>query len=140
MARTTHNHKSAPKKEVTLLFLGMTGVGKSTLLASFRDFLNNVKFEDIQTTEKVNMGAGASQTQDVGKDRFYYGDYVVNIIDTPGLADTKGLETDKEHMEKIINFVASFGEFNAVCILVKRGENRTTHALRYGRFFYSSPN
>ena len=38
-----NNIKPKQKKECSLLFVGETGVGKSTLLKSFEDFINDVK-------------------------------------------------------------------------------------------------
>ena len=36
-----------PKKQVSLVFVGETGVGKTTLLTSLNDFINHIPFEEV---------------------------------------------------------------------------------------------
>ena len=62
--------------------------------------------------------------------------YNLNIIDTPGFGDTRGILRDKELVEQIRHFFTSSGdqgidELNAVCFVVKSSEVRLTPTMRY---------
>jgi DNA polymerase III delta prime subunit len=119
-----------PKKEVSLVFVGQTGVGKTTLLKALEDFIDGVAFEDIKPTPKCGA-AGMSQTQEVDRYTLTNSEWLVHIIDTPGIGDTAGAATDQRHMDDIIDFIGGSGEFNAICFLFKKGDPRATPSLRY---------
>eukprot|EP00486_Rosalina_sp_Unknown_P015012 CAMPEP_0201593372 /NCGR_PEP_ID=MMETSP0190_2-20130828/190990_1 /ASSEMBLY_ACC=CAM_ASM_000263 /TAXON_ID=37353 /ORGANISM="Rosalina sp." /LENGTH=747 /DNA_ID=CAMNT_0048052525 /DNA_START=91 /DNA_END=2335 /DNA_ORIENTATION=+ len=119
-----------PKKQVSLVFVGETGVGKTTLLTSLNDFINHVSYEQVRTTKKPEL-VGLSQTQHTEQFPLSNEEWAVNIIDTPGIGDTNGAERDEQHMGGIIDFLGNYGDFNAVCILIKRGTTRLTTRMRY---------
>ena len=122
--------KPKKRKKCSLLFVGETGTGKSTLLAAFADFMNGVKFEEVKCTEKI-AAKGQSQTKISSQYLLSNDEWAVNIIDTPGIGDTEGFSTDQKHLDNIIKHVGKFGDFNAVCILIKRGTTRSTTRLKY---------
>eukprot|EP00484_Ammonia_sp_Unknown_P020753 CAMPEP_0197024238 /NCGR_PEP_ID=MMETSP1384-20130603/4838_1 /TAXON_ID=29189 /ORGANISM="Ammonia sp." /LENGTH=703 /DNA_ID=CAMNT_0042452591 /DNA_START=38 /DNA_END=2149 /DNA_ORIENTATION=+ len=119
-----------PKKKVSLVFVGETGVGKTTLLTSIQDFINRVPFDKVRCTKKPEL-VGLSQTQDTRNFPLSNDEWAVNIIDTPGIGDTSGAARDQEHMGSIIDFLGDYGDFNAVCILIKRGTTRLSTRMRY---------
>ena len=55
----------------------------------------------------------------------------LNIIDTPGVGDTRGLEKDQENMRKVIDYVNKFEGLNAICILLLPNASRFTLQFRY---------
>jgi GTP-binding protein EngB required for normal cell division len=118
------------KKKVSLVFVGETGVGKTTLLTSIQDFINRVPFDKVNCTKKPEL-VGLSQTQDTQSYPLSNDEWAVNIIDTPGIGDTSGADRDQEHMGSIIDFLGDYGDFNAVCILIKRGTTRLSTRMRY---------
>ena len=57
--------------------------------------------------------------------------YKLTIIDTPGLGDTGGIETDKQHCKNIINAVAALSDFNAIVLVHKANDCRKDVLLAY---------
>lgn len=55
----------------------------------------------------------------------------MNIIDTPGLADTEGAQKDEDHLKKITQYLIDLGEFNAVCLVMKGTTIRATPSICY---------
>jgi predicted GTPase len=111
------------RKPVSMVFLGCTGAGKTTLLTALEDFVKNKSFEERTQTKRVTDKKGVSQTKDVKQFSYCGGDYQINIIDTPGLADTEGIFEDEKHLKNISQYLIDVGEFNAVCIVMKAGAN-----------------
>ena len=92
------NVKSRLKLEKTILIVGVTGAGKSTLIDAIANFIFNVRYEDghrlklidLTKEEKEKVGNEAlSQTSDISIYKIpCIGDgnvpFNLNIIDTPG--------------------------------------------------------
>lgn len=149
------------KKDINILLLGSTGVGKSTFINSIANYLS---FADLKTAVKepplvlipsqftvkdkndklqeVSIGnddnneslnTGESATQDVKTYVFpiWNGQLNVRIIDTPGIGDTRGIEKDNENSENILSFIASLHELHAICFLLKPNESRSTVYFKY---------
>uniref|UniRef100_A0AC34GNA9 G domain-containing protein n=1 Tax=Panagrolaimus sp. ES5 TaxID=591445 RepID=A0AC34GNA9_9BILA len=74
---------------------------------------------------------GESATQDPKTYQFETPKYIVNIIDTPGIGDTRGVEQDKENTRKILYALAQYQEIHAICFLFKANEARLTDSFRY---------
>lgn len=123
--------KPKAKQKVSLVFVGETGVGKSTLLKSIEDFINGVSYEEVKCTPKGVNGGAESVTQETNQYVLSNDEWAVNIIDTPGIGDTRGVSQDEKNMGNITEFLGDYGEFNAVCILIKRGSSRLTERFRY---------
>ena len=102
-----------------MVFLGSTGAGKTTLLTALKDFVQNKSFKDRSVTERVTVKKGVSQTKVPRQYSICGGEYLLNIIDTPGIGDTDGILQDEEHLKKISQFLIDAGEFNAICIVMK---------------------
>uniref|UniRef100_A0AC35GTP7 G domain-containing protein n=1 Tax=Panagrolaimus sp. PS1159 TaxID=55785 RepID=A0AC35GTP7_9BILA len=74
---------------------------------------------------------GQSSTQDPKTYQFETAKYIVNIIDTPGIGDTRGPDQDKENTRKILNAIAQYKDLHAICFLFHANVARMTLSFRY---------
>ncbi|KAF9260137.1 hypothetical protein L218DRAFT_621119 [Marasmius fiardii PR-910] len=90
------------KKELTILLLRETGVGKTALLSFIGNVLAGHKVDryiDLHEPS-IEMGGPQSQSQTDAATLYEFvsqNDVVVRILDTPGLADTRGVVVDDRH-------------------------------------------
>lgn len=144
-----------PTKELSILLIGESGVGKSTLVNTFSlcsQFsrlptipLENTRWPipvrfvfdgvEISTGEKEAEALGGSVTQ---APQDYYFNYTLNglpvrvcVIDTPGMGDTRGLEKDAENIRNIIRHLSHHKTLYGVCFLLKPNDSRFTVFLKY---------
>jgi GTP-binding protein EngB required for normal cell division len=54
----------------------------------------------------------------------------LNIIDTPGIGDTRGLKQDKVNIQNILSYVQKLTHLNAICILLKPNVERLHVSFR----------
>ena len=82
-----------------------------------------------EAKQLADARVGESVTQDIEIITFQYGDRSVQVIDTPGLSSTQeGPAADEKRMHTIVDFIKDkFTHLNAVCIVVKANESRSTH-------------
>lgn len=57
--------------------------------------------------------------------------YILKLIDCPGVADTRGVDQDVINTRLIAEFLARAGEFNAICIVLPASINRSTIEAKY---------
>lgn len=127
-----------PRKELNILIMGETGVGKSTWINGFVNFLT---YENLDAAEEedelitlipsefticdkefnrvtVSSGMdknegrvpGQSATQECRVYPFPVGQtMIVKLIDTPGIGDTRGEEWDKKNLENILDTLSTVG-------------------------------
>ncbi|KAF9255389.1 hypothetical protein L218DRAFT_937744 [Marasmius fiardii PR-910] len=111
------------KQVLTILLVGETGVGKTSLLT----FLGNVfaghksgQYVDMHEKSK-EMGGSQSQSQTDSATLYEFvsqNGVVVRVLDTPGLADTRGLAVDERHKASIAKAIQDHvSVVNAVLIL-----------------------
>ena len=58
-------------------------------------------------------------------------DYILSIIDTPGIGDTKGPIQDKENIDMIVNQIRKTGELHAILFVCKSTESRLDACMKY---------
>ncbi|CAD8084244.1 unnamed protein product [Paramecium sonneborni] len=97
-----------------ILIVGITGQGKTTFINSFitylKGFNTSKSYENFQFrfyVDKPNNKNVQSHTQSVNSYQIIYEDFLFNLIDTPGLGDTEGLEKDQRIVDDIAKFLQS---------------------------------
>ncbi|GBG93402.1 hypothetical protein CBR_g68530 [Chara braunii] len=157
---TTELNKLQMKQEINILLLGETGVGKSTFINAFANYLTFEEMHHVKddlmalipsqftvcqlgdyTGVKVcigtkdddneEVGAGKSSTQSCKSYLFDYGKYKVRLIDTPGIGDTRGIEQDKKNFDNILRFLGHHTLIHGICILLKPNSARLNVLFRF---------
>ncbi|KAK3606645.1 hypothetical protein CHS0354_035639 [Potamilus streckersoni] len=134
----------------TIMVVGATGAGKSTLIDGMINYIVDVAWEDdfrftmIDLTEdektKIHQQA-KSQTSWITcyEVNYKHGSrlsYNLNIVDTPGFGDTRGIEQDKKIVDQIRDFFMAPGDrgidtIDAVCFVTQAPLARLTHTQKY---------
>ncbi len=140
--------------------LGETGVGKSTFINAFANYLNFGELKDAEENEPicliptsfvitsksgkrvtVKLGEddneskavdqGHSATQMCREYAFTVNNTTVRFIDTPGMGDTRGFEQDKYNVANILSFIGAYDFLHAICILLKPNNARLTPSFEF---------
>ncbi|CAG2106258.1 unnamed protein product, partial [Medioppia subpectinata] len=148
------------KKEITILLLSESGVGKSTFINAFVNYMSfesmdaangrpiclipvSFSITDPKTRSPVKVTLGNQNDNENTRDptqsatkypkcyTFETEKIALNIIDTPGIADTDGVERDNRNMQNILNFISNYREINAFCVLLKPNESRVGVVFKY---------
>lgn len=108
--------------------MGITGQGKT----SFLNYLGNIEaalniksetdeamIKEINDLSKENNieNRMTSKTEDVTRYRIKIGHLSLLICDTPGLGDTKGLESDRKNSNYIKEDILNLGGVNCIMIV-----------------------
>jgi ABC-type dipeptide/oligopeptide/nickel transport system ATPase component len=120
---------------LTIIFLGETGSGKTTLINSFVNFLLDIKYNDNKRFKLINESnkySYLSKTQEVTvynvKSHCNYPSF--RLIDTPGFNDTDNItsfDKDKLISKRISNiFEKKITHLNAICFVSKATNTRIT--------------
>ena len=160
-SRTRPNRYCDPSKEINILLLGQTGVGKSTFINGLANYFcydtlkeaarnkmqvvipSSITFTDEETFEEktIEIGqrnesenfndTGQTGTQQCRSFVFRVGEKNLRIIDTPGIGDTRGLEYDTKNFQDMLTYISKYEHLNGVCILLKPNEERATILFRF---------
>ncbi|XP_042565679.1 uncharacterized protein LOC105901965 isoform X2 [Clupea harengus] len=127
----------------TIMVVGATGSGKTTLINGMINYVFGVEWEDNWRykliDEQTHTTKGCSQTSEVTAYEIHHTDgfkvpFSLTIIDTPGFGDTRGIKQDKEITDKIRHFLSVKGGIDtvdAVCFVVQSASARLTHTQKY---------
>jgi hypothetical protein len=141
-------------RTLRLLLLGETGHGKSTLANCLANVFLGVAFEDetryrlvepahARPASASGAGAGASPRQSSSQttevitytfrvsDRLVASETWLEIIDTPGFCDTRGLAQDAANTALVENVVLQKDTIHAVCFVVNASTVRLSAPQRY---------
>lgn len=136
--------------KINIVLLGETGVGKTTFINALANHLTYDRFQDAKRsflqlipttftlttsdlrTQTVCTGQQSNECSQIGFSatrnsiiyKLQYRHQTLQIIDTPGLGDTRGIEHDKKHASAVVNFIGQLEHVNLVCILLKPAESR----------------
>uniref|UniRef100_A0A3Q2CLQ6 Septin-type G domain-containing protein n=1 Tax=Cyprinodon variegatus TaxID=28743 RepID=A0A3Q2CLQ6_CYPVA len=140
LTRVMFGERNLNKTNRTILLVGETGTGKSTLIDALLNYAIGVKFEEeiwFQIVEEERGCQIESQTSDVIVYQIYgFEDktlpYSLTIVDTPGYGDTRNQELDAKVAAKLLSLFGQancVNEINAVGLVMKASDNRLTDRL-----------
>ncbi|KPA40892.1 hypothetical protein FLAG1_06240 [Fusarium langsethiae] len=115
-----------------IMVLGETGVGKSTFINAFYNFLKFESFDEAKTMSKRNLeyttrlksfrvGSRDDERDGIGGDSathktsvytMRYRNTTYRLFNTPGIGDTRGPEQDKENLRGIMNRLRDYEELH----------------------------
>ena len=135
LRRWTFGERDHRKVNKTILLVGQTGTGKSTMINALVNYVMGVEIDDevwFEIIQEEKRCQTKSQTSTVTVyETFGFEDrrvpYSLTIIDTPGFGDTDGVQKDEIIVEKLCDLFRSgkgVREIDAVGFLVKAGTSR----------------
>jgi GTPase SAR1 family protein len=94
------------KQTLTILLVGETGVGKTALLDLVANLLGGLEPTTYRSTHNAANEAGGSKVGSQTNEALLYeltslNGIKVRVLDTPGLADMRGMEHDEKHKASI---------------------------------------
>lgn len=144
--------KLTPPKDINILLLGESGVGKSTWINSIANYLRYETFEEAEKEGVISVTSPnfsdddynnknfrfSKQVRAISESRepktydFFYGNTVVRLIDTPGLNDSeKDFNYDKEYMRKIVDHISHLEEIHGICVLMNANICKMTLTTKF---------
>ncbi|XP_051809928.1 uncharacterized protein si:ch73-170d6.2 [Acanthochromis polyacanthus] len=135
--------KHSTKNNRTIMVLGATGAGKSTLINGMINYILGVEWKDDYRFKLVDEGQSKSQAHSQTSEVTAYKinhqegfkiEYSLTIVDTPGFGDTRGIDRDREIVEQLRNLFSDHRgvtEIDAVCFVVQSALARLTPSQKY---------
>ncbi|CAL8366390.1 unnamed protein product [Boreogadus saida] len=135
--------KDSVKKNRTIMVLGATGAGKSTLVNRMINYILGVTWDDTFRFKLVDEGTAKSQAHSQTSEVTVYKlnhregfqiDYSLTIVDTPGFGDTRGIERDgliMSQLENLFSAKSGISEIDAICFVVQGHLARLTTTQKY---------
>ncbi len=131
------------RRQRTILMLGATGSGKSTLINAMVNYALGIEWDDDFRFNLINEPADKSQahsqtdlvtTYDLYEMKGSRLNYSLTFVDTPGFGDTRGVEKDKKIMQQIQDYFQcrhGIQQLEAVCFVVQSSLPRLTATQKY---------
>uniref|UniRef100_A0A673MCL8 AIG1-type G domain-containing protein n=1 Tax=Sinocyclocheilus rhinocerous TaxID=307959 RepID=A0A673MCL8_9TELE len=135
--------KNITKLNKTIMMIGATGAGKTTLINNIINYILGVEWEDdfrfVLIDEGKQKSQAESQTSQITAYQINHMDgfrvpYSLTIVDTPGFGDTRGISHDQKITKQIQDFFSARGgidRIDAVCFVVQASLARLTHTQKY---------
>uniref|UniRef100_A0A671PKF5 AIG1-type G domain-containing protein n=2 Tax=Sinocyclocheilus anshuiensis TaxID=1608454 RepID=A0A671PKF5_9TELE len=131
--------KNKPHK--TILMVGETGTGKTTLINTMINYMLGVQREDKVwfeiTDDQSDRTSVHSQTSRITVYGFYLQESPIDltVIDTPGYGDTRAADLDKDIGKNLLSCLSKsadgIDEIYAVCLVIKATQNRLSDRQQY---------
>ncbi|CAE6492449.1 unnamed protein product [Rhizoctonia solani] len=121
------------KQVITILLVGETGSGKTSFVSLLLNLLQGKGPFELEELHFPGAESGLDKTQSqTSNAKLYIYDTTdgvkFQIIDTPGLADTRGIEENTKHKEKIYNAIKNLVTRIDGIMLVANGRNERVSA------------
>ena len=130
MAVALQNHEGTGSAKV--LLLGQTGAGKTqfiNLLGNYSEqYDKNFEFDKIDFISKTSTNM-MSDTDEVVRYSFDFGDSVIEVLDTPGFADNRGELQREENKTKLYDAIRLEKSINCLCLFFNGTLNRINDSL-----------
>ncbi|XP_062407829.1 uncharacterized protein LOC134099104 [Sardina pilchardus] len=135
--------KESMRQNRTIMVLGATGAGKSTLINGMINYIVGVEWKDNFRFKVINEDQSTSQAHSQTSEVIVYKinhqegfkiPFSLTVVDTPGFGDTRGVTRDKQITEQIRRlFISANGvsEIDAVCFVTQASLARLTATQRY---------
>lgn len=135
--------KHSMRRNRTIMLLGATGSGKSTLINGMINYILGIDWKDSFRFKLIDEGQlksqAESQTSHVTAYKINYQDgfqvpYSVTIVDTPGFGDTRGIERDRaitEQIRRLFTSAKGVCEIDAICFVTQASLARLTATQKY---------
>eukprot|EP01084_Bolivina_argentea_P216221 367371_1 len=133
------NNINKRENSKTIMCVGESGAGKTTVINSICNYLYNVKYNDTFRYKLIDEDRNKkdntqSQTSHINQ---YYFEYLapingsLTIIDTPGLGDTSGEDMDLKIQTQLQTFFRETKSIDAIYFIVKATETRLDKKQSY---------
>ncbi|XDV48063.1 hypothetical protein PO909_017560, partial [Leuciscus waleckii] len=138
--KMTFGERDLKNPHKTILMVGETGTGKTTLINAMINYMLGVQREDKVwfeiTDDQSDRTSVHSQTSSITVYGFYLQESQTDltIIDTPGYGDTRGVNLDKQISESLLRlctYEESVREIDAVCLVIMVQQNRLSDRQMY---------
>ena len=125
-----------------LLLIGETGSGKTSFLNPLCNYatikkqgfelgLEQLKnFNDIEL-ENAQSKQMESKTSGTALYNVELNSLKIGVIDTPGFGDSRGMDEDRKHAQRIIAALKEVEHINCICLVINGRLSRMTGTLRY---------
>ncbi|KAJ3594723.1 hypothetical protein NHX12_004030 [Muraenolepis orangiensis] len=135
--------KHSVRQNRTIVLLGATGSGKTTLINGMINYILGIDWKDSfrfkLIDESQSKSQAQSQTSHVTAYKINYQDgfrvpYSLTLVDTPGFGDTRGIDRDREITEQIRRLFTSANgvcEIDAICFVIQASLARLTATQKY---------
>uniref|UniRef100_A0A3B4ZA65 AIG1-type G domain-containing protein n=1 Tax=Stegastes partitus TaxID=144197 RepID=A0A3B4ZA65_9TELE len=135
--------KKSMRQNRTIMLLGATGSGKSTLINGMFNYVVGVDWNDSFRFKIIDEDQSKSQAHsqtsevtvyEINHQEGFKTPFSLTVVDTPGFGDTRGVARDKEITEQIRRlFTSSNGvsELDAVCFVTQASLARLTATQIY---------
>ena len=124
------------KKNKVMLLIGESGAGKS----SFLDLIKNYENQRDKTFEVSEIRrftpppkSGLSMKSLTRNSKSYkvdVGEFIIDIIDTPGLADTSGAEQNQKNIDNIIAALKKAKNIHCICLVINGTHSRMNSLMK----------
>jgi hypothetical protein len=137
-------------KERSIVVLGATGAGKSSLINLLYLWSKNVKnlkqVSEVLIPTKYLKGTAINtesdiSRQDLSQTQFCHvyklqiqiedKTFTLCIMDTPGFGDVRGIQQDDGNSNKIIETISKTTELNAIILMLNGAEPRVNERIKY---------